>query len=56
MVRVLGDSGKALASRIAWAMVLGPVFAWYLLARSVLLLTKGAENLSSKRKVLVWNG
>ena len=56
LVRVLGDSGKALASRIAWAMVLGPVFAWYLLARSVLLLTKGAENLSSKRKVLVWNG
>ena len=53
LVKVLGEAGVALASRLVWALIFGPVFAWYLLARSVLLLTQGAENLSSKRKVLV---
>lgn len=33
--RVLGDAGVALASRISYAVLLGPVFAWYLLARAV---------------------
>jgi hypothetical protein len=53
LVKVLGEAGVALASRLVWALIFGPVFAWYLLARSVLLLTQGAENLSSKGKVLV---
>ena len=52
MVRVMGESGKSLASRIAFAVILGPVFAWYLLARGMLMLTRGAESLS-KNKVLV---
>ena len=36
MVRVLGETGKSLASRIAYGILLGPVFAWYLLARGVI--------------------
>tara|TARA_B100000315_G_scaffold249583_1_gene281005 strand:+ start:153 stop:326 length:174 start_codon:yes stop_codon:yes gene_type:complete len=56
LVKVLGDSGVALAARLTWGLIFGTVFAWYLLARSVILLTKGAEGLSSKRKVLVWAG
>jgi len=39
LTRVLGDSGLSLTSRIVWAATLGPVFAWYLLARSVFLIT-----------------
>ena len=32
---VLGDSGVKLVSRISYAVILGPVFAWWLLARGV---------------------
>ena len=32
---VLGDSGVKLVSRISYALVLGPVFAWWLLAKGV---------------------
>jgi hypothetical protein len=31
----LGESGVALASRLSYAIVFGPLFAWYLLARGV---------------------
>ena len=31
----LGKSGIALASRLSYAIVFGPLFAWYLLARGV---------------------
>lgn len=53
LVKVLGESGVSLASRLAYAIIFGPIFAWYLLARSVLLITKGAENLSNNSRVLV---
>lgn len=33
--KVLGDSGLKLASRLTYATVLGPIFAWWLLARGV---------------------
>jgi hypothetical protein len=33
--RVLGKAGVSLASRLAYATVFGPLFAWYLLARGV---------------------
>jgi len=49
MVRVLGETGKSLASRIGYGILLGPVFAWYLLARGVITLTRGAESLAKKR-------
>lgn len=41
--RLLGDSGVTLASRMVYAAVLGPVFAWYLLARSVTLLGRAGS-------------
>ena len=40
--KVLGDAGVALAARVSYAVVLGPVFAWYLLARGVMGLTQAA--------------
>ena len=51
-VKVLGESGKTLVSRLAWAIVLGPVFAWYLLSRSVIFMVRGAESLANN-KVLI---
>jgi len=53
LVKVLGESGVSLASRLAYAIIFGPVFAWYLLARSVMLITKNAENFSTKSRILV---
>ena len=57
--KVLGASGQMFVSRLSWAIVLGPIFAWYLLARSVILIVKEAEKLSNvsdkqkiKRKIL----
>ncbi len=46
LTKVLGDSGVSLASRLSFAIILGPVFAWYLLARSVLLMVKSAQRLN----------
>lgn len=42
-VRVFGDSGKALATRLSYAVIFGPVFAWYLLARGTMGLVRMAE-------------
>jgi hypothetical protein len=53
-VRVLGDSGVALAARISYALLLGPVFAWYLLARGVMALMRKAQGVPTRR--LVWRG
>ena len=46
--RVLGDSGVALAARVSYALVLGPVFVWYLLARGVLGLTRAAAEIAEE--------
>ena len=46
--RVLGDAGVALAARVSYALVLGPVFAWYLLARGVLGLTRAAAEIAEE--------
>ena len=40
---VMGSAGVSLASRLSWATLLGPVFAWYLLARGVKGLVVMAE-------------
>jgi hypothetical protein len=53
LVKVLGESGVSLIARLSWAVALGPVFAWYLLARSVMLLTKSAEGIASQKRVYV---
>ena len=39
LVRALGVGGKVLAKRLALGLALGPVYAWYLLARGVMELT-----------------
>ena len=49
--RVLGTGGTQLASRLGWAVLLGPVFAWYLLARGVTLCVQAVEE--SQRPVRV---
>ena len=33
--QVMGDSGVKLVSRLSWALLFGPLFAWWLLARGV---------------------
>ncbi len=33
--QVMGDTGVKLVSRLSWAVLLGPMFAWWLLARGV---------------------
>ena len=53
LVAILGDSGVALASSLAYAALLGPLFAWYLLARGVNILSKGATRTVGSKKVVV---
>ena len=51
--KVCGDYGVMLASRISYAVILGPIFAWYLLARGTVLITKAAEpNIKDQRKLI----
>jgi hypothetical protein len=38
-IRILGKQGVKLAGRVALAGVLGPIYAWYLLARGVMKIT-----------------
>lgn len=42
-LHVLGDSGVALASRVTYGLVFGSLFAWYLLARGIYLITQSLE-------------
>lgn len=57
-VRALGESGVALAARVSYALLLGPVFAWYLLARGVMSLTRAAQHGRPPASVmrLEWRG
>lgn len=41
--RVAGEAGVALAARLSYSMIFGPVFAWYLLARGVIGLSQAAH-------------
>ena len=52
LIKIFGESGVSLTSRISFAIILGPVFAWYLLARSIIKITKTTQSLA-KRRVLV---
>ena len=58
--RVLGEAGVALAARVSYAVVLGPVFAWYLLARGVMGLTQAAAGEEPApdrpKRRLIWLG
>jgi len=42
-LHVLGESGVALTSRITYGLIFGPLFAWYLLARGVYLITQSID-------------
>ena len=54
--KVLGKAGVELASRLAWGFIFGTVFAWYLLARGVILIVQGAESQVMKNpKIVVLN-
>ena len=56
MLKVLGKAGVELASRLAWGFIFGTVFAWYLLARGVILIVQGAESQVMKNpKIVVLN-
>ena len=48
----LGESGVSLASRLSYGVILGPVFAWYLLAKGVLSLTRSAEASGKSKRIL----
>ena len=50
--KVLGDAGISLASRLSYAAVLGPVFAWFMLARSVAVMSRSAENMGARARVM----
>ena len=52
--RILGKAGVSLASRLAWATALGPLFAWYLLARGVKGMVEMAE--PTNRVLLEYSG
>lgn len=53
LVKILGDSGVMLASRLAYAALLGPVFAWYLLARGVDMAVNKAVEMHDVKRVIV---
>ena len=38
--RVLGEAGIALAARISWGVIMGAVFAWFILAKGVMQIAK----------------
>lgn len=53
LVKIVGNSGVMLASRLAYAVILGPIFAWYLLARGVDIAVVGASKNVPTKKVVV---
>ena len=46
---ILGDKGVELASRLSYGILLGPVFAWFLLARGIQNLVRLAEPATIKK-------
>lgn len=55
MVKILGKSGAQLAIRISYAVLLGPIFAWYLLARSInITLDHTLEKQPSKKIAVIY--
>jgi len=53
-IKVLPETGKLLATRLSFALVFGPVYAWWLLARGVMLLSDSSiANPPIKRVMLL---
>ncbi len=53
LVKIVGDNGVKLASRLSYAVLLGPIFAWYLLARGVGAAVQSATDLKTQYKLEV---
>jgi hypothetical protein len=50
--RVAGEAGIALAARLSYALLFGPMFAWYLLARGVMGLSKAAQKQATAKSTM----
>ncbi len=50
-LHMLGDSGVALASRVTYGLIFGSLFAWYLLAKGIYLITQSIDTEISKKPV-----
>ncbi len=50
----LGEAGAALAARASWGVAFGPLFAWYLLARGVMGVTRAVERGAVEERRLEW--
>ena len=48
--KALGEMGVSLASRMSYAVLMGPLFIWYLLARSVVMIFNGAVQISENNE------
>ena len=53
LIKIVGDSGVMLASRLSYALLLGPIFAWYLLARGIDMTVSKATKMHDAKKVVV---
>ncbi len=53
LIKIVGDSGVMLASRLSYALLLGPIFAWYLLARGIDMAVSKATKMHDAKKVVV---
>ncbi|MCP4971384.1 MAG: hypothetical protein GY932_12435, partial [Arcobacter sp.] len=51
--KVLKKQGLVLASRLSYSIVLGPIFAWYLLARGVKAIVSSTEPEINEKKYFV---
>ncbi len=45
IIKILGSESKKLVARVGWGISVGPVFAWYLLAKGVKSTVTMAESL-----------
>lgn len=51
--KIAPDIGISLASRLSYLVIFGPIFAWYLLARGVGVLTKSAHMTNNEKLILI---
>ena len=52
-IKVLPETGKLLATRLSFALVFGPVYAWWLLARGVMLLSDSSIAKPPNKRVML---
>ena len=52
-LKLLPESGKLLATRLSFALLFGPVYAWWLLARGVILVSDSAITQERSNKIML---